>query len=49
MAHCDFLIEEGVSEAPVPGGVEKVPDGGLVSTDIPDSKADHENQKQDSN
>ena len=49
MAHGDFLVEEGVSEAPVPGGVEQVPDSGLVAPDVPDPKADQENKKQDSN
>lgn len=42
MAHGDLLIEERIGEASVVGGVEQVPDDGLVATEVPDAEADDE-------
>ena len=42
VAHGDLLIEERIGEASVVGGVEQVPDDGLVATEVPDAEADDE-------
>ena len=42
MTHGDLLAVERVGEASVVGGVEQVPDDGLVATEVPDAEADDE-------